>query len=99
MRGLIFSILLLTAQPAFGLLPPLFQSVREIEAIVSSEDLKVKIPPSQPIHALTKVEKGYILETQDYQMAIDVVYKQQATPGPMQFELIFKEPTRVVPKR
>lgn len=95
MKKIIFSLFLLTAQSAFALLPPLHQSVKEIETILSSEDLTQGLPPSQTIHSIVAYDTGYVVSTQEYQIVVEVRKQPQERPGPAQFELIFHEPTKL----
>ncbi len=94
MRTIVFSLFLLLTAPAFALLPPLYQSVTELQEIMDSDELTKYLPTSQKILSITAVGIGYILRTQEYQMLIEVQYQQQSKMGPALFELIFHEPTK-----
>lgn len=94
MKKIIFSLSLLLAQPVFGLLPPLSQSINEMREILLSQRLTMALPVSQKILSLTATEGGYLVMTQDYQLFVEVRYLPQTMPGPARFQLIFHDPVK-----
>lgn len=86
-----------TAQAAFY---PLDQSIIEIRDIISSPELKRFIPPLETILDIRRVQGGYLITTNHYQLMVEVRYRGLLKQGEQQTEankytLNFKEPQQV----
>lgn len=88
---------LAVTQSAFAALPPFAQSKKEIEAILTSDQLSDTLGMAQPIEEIKKTAGGYVVVTSGREIMVDVVYKPARMPGPVPFELKFHEPTTVQP--
>lgn len=78
-----------TAKPALGALSPLDQSLKEIQAIVESQELRQNLKTSESIKDIWRVGNRYIISTENRQLVVDVVYSQRQGPGPKEFKLNF----------
>ena len=57
----IIALLIIAISPAFAILAPLHQSVKEIDSILTSPQLPEYLPSAAQITEITKVEGGYII--------------------------------------
>ena len=94
-----YALLLLTAcmlslGTAEALLAPFEQSVREIETIMESEEMRNLLGPSQSILAIEKNKEGYLITTSDYTLQVDLEYQYWGRIGPADFKLTFKKPAK-----
>jgi hypothetical protein len=89
MKRLILLLALATA-PAFAVLAPIHQSVREIKAIISSPELREYLPSAYGINEIKKVEEGYLVITDVHCLKVNVVTDLPMRIGPKQFHLEFE---------
>ena len=75
---------------ATALLPPFYQDVKEIEAILESPSLKGY--SGEQIMQISKKEAGYCLETTRYIFNIEVKTLPSSKIGPAEFEVKFQPP-------
>lgn len=90
MKQLFMLIGLLTAgQPVLASLPPYYQSVREMTAILDSPAVAGKIGSPYSIDSLVRNKNGYQLEVGDCQLNIKVHYLpyQDGMVGPAEFTI------------
>jgi hypothetical protein len=79
----------------FAALPPLTQNVREIEAILHSNELMDKLNQADVIEMIKHEGNSYIIITEDKRLVVDVVYLSgQKKIGPLEFKLVFHPVTR-----
>lgn len=97
MKRWIFALVMVFAcfQTAFALLPPYFQSVKEIEEILQDQRLHDLLGSGQPILEIQKVGSSYHILTMKYFLKINVHYIPRGMPGPAQFELEFEQPQEI----
>lgn len=73
MKKLILCVVLfLTATAAFA--APLDRSIREIRDIVSSPELRRYLPPNEVIVNIRRIDRGYLITTNRFQLLVDVIY-------------------------
>ena len=86
-------IFILLASTTFGALPPLAQSVRELQALLADGRLYEALGSAEVIQEIVKTERGYLVMTQNYSMEIDIKYGggEKRIIGPVHFELEFHE--------
>lgn len=89
MKKLLCIILLTATCPCFCALPPLWQSVREIEAILESEELGKHFEAHAPIIEISKIGNGYLIRTEKQEVVVEVRYLPGKMMGPTNFELKF----------
>ena len=87
------SVFLFSSQSAFALLPPFYQSTKEIKQILSDERLQEAIGSGQSIIAIKKIEDGYVIQTAKYEIKVHVDYHYAGRPGPAHYEFEFDAPT------
>lgn len=89
--GLIATFLLFST-PAFALLPPLYEGIKEVKTILASSDLSQKLQSGEILETIQKNDAGYLITTNQHQLQVDVTYKQTGKIGPAEYELRFHEP-------
>lgn len=77
-----------TAAPAFGALSPLNQSIKELQAILSSNEV-ASLPQGEPIRKIYHRQNSYYVKTKSKDLAVDVIYSQNQKVGPKEFTLQF----------
>lgn len=77
---------------AEGLLPPLYESIKEIQAILGSPEIGERLQSGEVIHNIEKTSSGFALVTNMHRLEIAVVYQNQDKMGPASFKLVFGEP-------
>lgn len=89
--SIIFFACLCYTKPATALLPPYYESAKEITAILNDPNISKIITSGRLIHAITKMEDntGYIVSTGTCTLHIKVIYSPPAPGfvGPAVFEL------------
>jgi hypothetical protein len=95
MKKMIFLLGLITA--SYAALPPLYQSTREIQAILTDSQLTSKLGSAESILQILKIDGGYLVSTTQHTIKVDVVYKrlEDRKVGPAQFELNFQDPHKI----
>ncbi len=85
---------ILLASTAFGALPPLAQSTRELQALLSDGRFYESLGSAETVKNIIRTEKGYLVITQNYFLPVEVKYGggDQKIIGPIHFELEFKRP-------
>jgi hypothetical protein len=69
-------------------LPPLAQSTREIQAILSDKRTYESLGSAEQIQEVRKTETGYLITTRNYELQIDLHYQRGTKlAGPVPFEL------------
>lgn len=91
MKKLIGTMLFLTllSTTGFALLAPLEQSIREIQTLVNSPELRKNLESSETIQDIWKIGSRYVISTENRQMVVQVIYSPRTTPGPQEFKLTF----------
>ena len=84
--------LLLAAASLFGALPPLAQSSREIQALLSDSQMQTLLGGAEWVQEIVRTETGYVVMTQNYLLRVDVEYLRAGRPGPVPFQLHFQDP-------
>lgn len=97
MRKVFFTLLFLgmTSSPLFAILSPINQSIKEIDAIVRSNEITQNFNQADTIQEIRKTDGGYVVTSEDKRMVVDVVYTPSQTPGPQQFKLVFHPATPI----
>lgn len=93
MKKLIIAfVLLFTVEKGFALLPPLYEGIAEIRAILTDEKLSEVLTSGEVIQEIHKTDAGYMFYTNHHQLNVVVKKLPAQGPGPAKFELEFKEP-------
>ena len=81
----------------YAVLPPLYQSQREIKAILENKKLGEQLSSGCGVQKIQRNKKGYEITTIRHRIQVDVIY-QAKTPGhvgPAKFTLCFHEATPI----
>jgi hypothetical protein len=91
MKKLIVCLLVMLApiHMCYAILPPLYQSVEEIKAILKDKRLSEVLSSSNTITNIIKIDNGYSIETEDSSVVVDVIYIPTKLLGPAKFKLEF----------
>lgn len=76
-----------------AVLPPLYQTSKEIIMIMSDEQLGKKLQSGEVIEKIEKNDLGYEITTNKNQLQVNVVYEPLQQPGPAHYNLLFNHPT------
>lgn len=93
MKALLAALILVSAS-AEALLPPVWQGVAEIRAIVNSKELNQYLDSGDILESITKHEEGWIIQTNRSSVFVKVKEEPQDRPGPEKFHLEFSSPIR-----
>ena|GEM_PF-1205250 len=83
------AVFVLASSNVLAALPPLPQSIREIEAILSNDFLKSDEMTTETIWQIQKTDTGYILETSNFIIPINMIDLPPKNIGPSQFDAQF----------
>lgn len=92
MKKFIFILLFLATTPAFAVLSPLYQSLREFKTLLDSPEIAANFSQGEQIEDIRRSKNSYIITTGEKQMVVDVVYTPSKKIGPAEFKLIFQAP-------
>ncbi len=92
MRRCWISLLFICTLPAWALLPPLAQSVREMEAILEDPRLYDLLGSAESLQQILRTPEGYLILTRKYAVRVELEYAMQRKIGPASFELSFSDP-------
>lgn len=87
MKKSLFFLLLVLTTPSWALLPPFYQSVKEVEEILANKALSSL--SGEELLLIQKTEEGYLLETSRHRVMITVKKILKTSPGPASFSLEF----------
>ncbi len=89
----LFALFVLATAPCFGLLAPLQQSIREVDAIIHSKELSLYFHQNDTLQEILKDGSNYIVKTEGKQVLVEVVDVPTKRVGPKEFRLVFHPPT------
>lgn len=100
--GKILLVLLLLFTPrVFALLPPFYQSIKEITAVLNDPEVIQKLNTPYPISSIIKTETGYQITVQECTLNVRIEYipLKNGMVGPANFkvhaeDLICKKPPK-----
>lgn len=74
---------------SFAILPPFYQSTKEIIAILESPEVAKKLASPYPINSISKTNTGYTIFIEDCQLEVKVIYipLEKGMVGPAKFEI------------
>lgn len=77
----------------YGALPPLAQSAREIEALVSDPELQKRLGSAEAIEEIRRTDEGYAVLTRSRLLLVQVEHlSSRQKIGPVSFQFRFQEP-------
>ena len=75
------------------MLPPFFESAREIQSLISHPRTAQLMGTSEPIMDIERTENGYVVRSRTLEMEVAIHYGgDQRMIGPAQFQFEFFEP-------
>lgn len=92
MKKWIFISLFFYQASLAGILPPLYEGIRELKEILNDQRLTTLLQSGDVIEEIKKTDVGYLIITNKQQLAVDVAYQPVSHPGPSQYKLIFHTP-------
>ncbi len=94
MRKIILStfIFLALAQNAFAALPPFYESLAELNALLKDPRLAEKLGSGEPISTIQKNDQGYLITGNKYQLQVIVTYQKPVNVGPAKFIIDYENP-------
>lgn len=87
---LLASLTLISAAEAA--LPPLYESISEIQSVLSDQQLGKKLHSGEAIISIQKNDLGYEIATHQNRLQVNVVYEPSERPGPARYHLQFEDP-------
>lgn len=85
------------SSPLQAVLPPLYQTSKELSAVLQGDLLGKALPAGEPILEIRRNSQGYEITTLHYHVQANVIYKTSDRPGPAQFEVEFEKANRINP--
>ena len=85
------------ASPLQAILPPLYQTSKELGEILQGNQLGKALPAGEPILEIRKNSQGYEITTLHYHVQANIIYKPSEHPGPAQFEIEFEKANKITP--
>lgn len=92
MKKFLLTLPLLAGTSLFAALSPLNESIVEIGAILKNPKLTDSLPTTENLQEIIRAENGYLVISDNYQMAVDIAYQPATQPGPQKFTLTFHSP-------
>jgi hypothetical protein len=77
---------------AFSSLPPLWQNVAEINAMINDKELANHLTSGDVIQDIKKTDDGWIIVTNHNHLPVHIVYATMSQPGPARFNVVFDTP-------
>lgn len=96
-KWILFSIALFnfTHHGLFAALPPLYESVRELQAILSDDKLGQVLSSGDLILEIKKTDAGFLIITNKHEVLARVISEPSKLMGPAQFKIVFEAPTPI----
>ncbi len=91
MKKYLFLIIFFIAAKGFCALPPLYQSLKELDAVLSDDRLIEELSSGEPILEIKRDDDSYFIYTNKHILKVQVVYIPTQYMGPSKFELKFFE--------
>lgn len=77
---------------SFALLPPLYQSMSELQGLLEDPQLSKVINDAEPIMSIDRTENGFRITTNKHAVDVTVKTRPQRMPGPAKFQYVFGTP-------
>jgi len=97
MKKFLFSLVAFVSISAasYAVLPPLWQNVAELKAILEDKRLGDVIQSGEIIVDIRKSDGGWTLITNHNEVNVKVIYQAISKPGPAAFNLEFEAPKQL----
>jgi hypothetical protein len=87
---LLAGALLLSQSTISALLPPLAESIRELQTMLEDKQFAANLGMAEPIEEIKVVKDGYLVSTRSQQLLVKVNYHATKRIGPAEFDLQFE---------
>lgn len=74
-----------------ALLPPLYESLHQIQSVINDPELANKFQPGELIISIERTDDGYLIKTNKSTLIAKVESVPQVTPGPGHYRVVFGE--------
>jgi hypothetical protein len=81
--------------PAFGALPPIWQGVAEIKAILNDPQLATVLDSGEILESIERSGQGWMITTSQSEVRVEVIAQKMTMPGPELFRLNFVKSQRL----
>lgn len=92
MKKFLLTLMVTVSLPAWALLPPLYQSVKEYKALLNDPRLEKTLNSGEFIQNIERKDNLFEISTNKQILKVDIIYHKQRTPGPAEFQLEFRKP-------
>ncbi|MBN9378960.1 MAG: hypothetical protein J0H93_11340 [Chlamydiales bacterium] len=79
----------------FAALPPIFEDIAEIKAILDDQKFINLLDSADSIKEISKKENGYLVKTNKLEIFARIIYKPIPRPGPLSFDIVIEAPKEV----
>ena len=93
MKFSLFLTFLIASQTLFAALPPLAQSIREIQSILSAKEFKDLLNSAESIETISYLDGGYLVITNKSLIEVRIEYleRNDRLAGPLEYRLEFRK--------
>lgn len=91
MKKLVVAALCLCVLPLTAVLPPVWQNVAELKAILTDPALNQELDSAELIQSINRIENGWEIRTNKQTVIAEITPQPQSMPGPERFKVTFKK--------
>lgn len=91
-RIVIIMLALGLTSSSFAALPPIYQSIREYNALLNDPNLSSSFTPGETIAKIERHTDHFEVITEQHKMDVMVIYDEPRNIGPVEFHLEFLPP-------
>lgn len=91
MKQLLFFLALVATSALTALLPPVWQDVAEIKAILNDERLNQYLDSGETLEKIEKQPTGWLFRTNKSILFVEIHPEKQSMPGPEKFTIEFNK--------
>lgn len=92
-KFLMLTVMCLACNSLTAVLPPLWQNVAELKAILEDRSLGNHLQSGDVIESIEKIDNGWFIKTNHRSVNAIVHYEPQQMPGPAKFKIEFQAPS------
>ncbi len=81
----------LVYSPIYSLLPPLYDSVSQLEAIFKDPTLDKHLNSADVLESLTRTDNGWSIHTNKRTLQVSLEAQPAANPGPTKYKVIWHD--------
>lgn len=88
---LLIALIGMGTTPGEAILPPLYQGIRELQAILSAPEIGQKLESGDVIEKIIRTDTGFKIVTNKREVVIHIEYSHNQKIGPADFMLKFED--------